>query len=66
VLTSQPTGDVTVRILPDDALSVPGGNVLTFTPADYNVDQTVTLHARADQVAQGLYTAYATLVATST
>jgi hypothetical protein len=47
VLSSAPTADVTITIEPDDHLSVSATSLL-FTPADWNVAQTVTVSALPD------------------
>ena len=50
-LDTAPAGDVTVtvaRASGDADVAVSGGDVLVFTPADYAVDQTVTLAAAED------------------
>ena len=57
VLTSQPLGDVSVTVAPDAQTDVGGGPgaaiVLTFTPANWDVPQTVTVTAVDDFVAEG-------------
>ena len=51
VLTSQPTGDVTVRIdVPDDSGVTTDVATLTFTPKNWNVPQTVTVTVDTDPV----------------
>jgi hypothetical protein len=59
VLTAQPTADVTLGLSSDDpAEGVPSVPSLTFTSANWNVPQTVTLTGADDLVADGnrLYT----------
>jgi len=51
VLTSQPTHDVTITLNPGSQLSTP--TPLTFTAANWNVAQTVTVTAVNDFVAEG-------------
>lgn len=54
VLTSQPAGDVTIPVgssdLSEGAVSTP---LLTFTPADWNQPQTVTVTGQPDAVVDG-------------
>ncbi len=52
VLTSQPTDDVTVTLSPDKRLSLSTATV-TFTPADWNVAQSVTVKAVFDAAETG-------------
>ena len=52
VLTSEPTGNVTITPAPGSQLTVSPAN-LTFTTLDWNVPQTVTVTAIDDTVAQG-------------
>lgn len=64
-LSSAPSGNVTVAVAQsgDADLSVSGGSSLTFTPADWNVAQQVTVKAgstAADVGANGTVTASAT------
>lgn len=51
VLTSQPTSDVTITITPDAQVTV-SPTTLTFTPANWNVPQTVTVTAVDDAIAE--------------
>jgi hypothetical protein len=59
-LNTQPTADVTVDLAFDDAqvqLNGAGATVtLTFTPADWNTPQTVTVAAVDDQLVEGAHT----------
>jgi large repetitive protein len=59
VLTSQPTANVTVTLTPDtNTILGNGGNmamVLTFTPANWNVVQNVTVSAVNDATVEGLH-----------
>ncbi|MBJ7326406.1 MAG: hypothetical protein JHC52_03570 [Chthoniobacterales bacterium] len=52
VLTSEPTGNVTIAPAPGSQLAVFPAS-LTFTTSDWNVPQTVTVTAIDDAVAQG-------------
>ncbi len=52
VLTSQPTANVTVTVVPDAQAGVNPGPLL-FTPADWNTAQLVTVSAADDAVAEG-------------
>ncbi|MEG4442456.1 Calx-beta domain-containing protein, partial [Microcoleus sp. AT9_B4] len=52
VLNSQPTNDVTININPDSQ-STSSTNSLTFTSANWNVPQTVTVTAVDDSLAEG-------------
>lgn len=51
-LAAQPTADVTVTLTPDAQVSV-GSPSLTFTSANWNVPQSVTVDAAVDFVAEG-------------
>lgn len=56
VLQSEPTGDVSIAVSGDaQATATPAS--LLFTPADWNVAQTVTVTAVDDAVAEGAHTA---------
>jgi len=55
VLTSQPTANVTITINPGSQLTV-SPRTLTFTPANWNVPQTVTVTAVDDALAEGTHT----------
>lgn len=57
VLTSQPTASVTVNLFPDGQLNTSVSS-LTFTTANYNTAQTITLTGVNDLVAEGPHTAY--------
>lgn len=52
VLTSEPTGNVTITPAPGSQLTVSPAS-LTFTVSDWNIPQTVTIAAIDDAVAQG-------------
>jgi Calx-beta domain len=64
VLTSQPTANVTVTITPDAQVSV-NSTTLTFTPANYNTPQTVTVTAVNDTTVEGNHTGTITQSAAS-
>jgi gliding motility-associated-like protein len=54
VLPSQPTGDVTISLsLSDDTEAILSETVLTFTTANWNVSQTVTLTGIDDPLSEG-------------
>ncbi|HVF35034.1 MAG TPA: zinc-dependent metalloprotease family protein [Candidatus Saccharimonadia bacterium] len=53
VLTSQPSGNVTIAVAPDAQLTTSGN--LTFTSANWNVAQNVTVTAVDDAVAEGAH-----------
>ncbi len=55
VLTSQPTADVFIDVIPNDQITT-NTLFLTFTPGDWNVPQTVTVTAVDDDVAEGSHT----------
>lgn len=55
VLTTQPTDDVTIAVTPDAQLGVNPVSV-TFTPANWDTPQTVTVNAVDDDVAEGAHT----------
>ncbi len=55
-LTSQPTADVTVTISPDSQVTA-SAPTLTFTSGNWNVEQTVTINAVDDAVAEGPHNA---------
>jgi hypothetical protein len=55
VLTRQPTAAVTVTISPDAQLSA-DATTLTFTTANWDTPQTVTVSAVADSVEEGEHT----------
>jgi large repetitive protein len=65
VLNTQPTGDVTVTVAPDSQTTV-SPTTLTFTTANWNVQQTVTVTAVDDAVAEGLHASTLLHTATST
>ena len=48
VLNAAPTGDVTVALTSNNAAVAPGPGTLTFTTANWNVAQTVTVRALED------------------
>ena len=54
VLTSQPTGNVTVTVTPNAQVTTSSGS-LVFTPANWNVAQTVTVTAVDDPVYEGAH-----------
>ena len=54
-LTSQPSADVTLVVTPGTQL-IAGPSTLTFTPANWNVAQTVTVGAVNDGVVEGPHT----------
>jgi len=58
VLQQQPTADVTVTIITDAQTSIvqPAQPVLTFTPSDWDVPQTVTVRAVDDSDREGPHT----------
>ncbi len=56
VLTSQPTSDVTVTLTSDAQVSVGSTTTLTFTSANWNTLQTVSVTAVDDSVAEGSHT----------
>jgi len=64
VLGTQPTADVTVSITGDTQVSV-SPSVITFTPENWDVPQTVTASAVDDSVVEGDYTAVITHSAVS-
>jgi subtilisin-like proprotein convertase family protein len=64
VLTSEPTANVTVGIAPNAQLGASPTSV-TFTPANWNVAQTVTVNAVDDAVAEGPHTGTITHTVTS-
>jgi Ca2+-binding RTX toxin-like protein len=68
VLTGQPTADVTIVATTNAQLTVvsPAFGVLVFTPANFDVPQTVTLAAVDDAVSEGTHTGVATHFANST
>jgi hypothetical protein len=51
-LTTQPTANVTVAITPESQVTV-SLPALTFTPANWNIAQTVTVTAVDDAVVEG-------------
>jgi hypothetical protein len=64
VLTSEPTADVTVTVTGDaDVSGSPG--TLTFTSANWNVAQTVTVSAVNDAIAEGAHSGTLTHAASS-
>ncbi|MGJ5628279.1 malectin domain-containing carbohydrate-binding protein [Nostoc sp. CALU 1950] len=65
VLNSQPTADVTINLVPGNQLSA-NKTSLTFTAANWNVAQTVTISAVNDNVAEGAQTANITHTITTT
>jgi len=65
VLNTAPTGNVTITLSPGTQLSVAPA-VLTFTPATWNVPQTVTVNAVDDAIAEGPHSGVITHFAAST
>jgi len=66
VLNAQPTGTVTVSVSGDSQATANLGT-LTFTAANWNIAQTVTVTATDDAIAEGTHTGLVTLApATST
>jgi fibronectin type 3 domain-containing protein len=65
VLSSQPTANVTVTVTPNSQVSVDKTS-LVFTPANWNVAQTVTVTAVNDSVAEGNHTGTITHTVSST
>ncbi|RFP56092.1 MAG: hypothetical protein BJG00_014340 [Limnothrix sp. CACIAM 69d] len=63
-LTSQPTSDVTVNLAPNAQLTTSTGN-LTFTAANWNTPQTVTVTAVDDFLFEGTHTGTIAHTATS-
>jgi hypothetical protein len=63
VLTSQPDANVQIALSPDTNLAVDASS-LTFTPASWNVAQTVTVTAVDDRIVQGTHTGTITHTAT--
>ena len=64
VLDSEPAGDVVITIAPDDQLTADVAE-LTFTTANWNIEQLVTVTAVDDDVAEGEHAAQVTHAATS-
>ena len=64
VLDSEPTGDVVIAITPDDQLTADVAE-LTFTTANWNIEQLVTVTAVDDVAAEGEHAAQVTHAATS-
>ncbi|MEG4806375.1 choice-of-anchor Q domain-containing protein, partial [Microcoleus sp. F8-D1] len=65
VLNSQPTSDVTITINPDSQ-STSSVNSITFTSANWNTPQTVTVTAVDDNLVEGNHTTTISYTATST
>jgi len=63
VLTSQPTADVSITVTPD-AQSTVSSATLTFTAANWNVAQTVTVTAVDDALVEGAHVSTITTGAT--
>lgn len=55
VLTAQPLVDVIITLTPDAQLTIDSA-ALTFTPADWNTPQIITVTALDDPVAEGAHT----------
>ncbi|MCB9457393.1 MAG: hypothetical protein H6671_15515 [Anaerolineaceae bacterium] len=64
VLDSQPIADVTINVTPDAQCTV-SNPTLTFTTANWNVAQTITVTAVDDAVAEGAHNCAITHTATS-
>ncbi|MEA5581875.1 lamin tail domain-containing protein [Nodularia harveyana UHCC-0300] len=64
VLRSQPTADVEIAINPDDQLTV-SSDTLTFTSANWNIPQSVTVNAVDDALSEGDHTGSISHSATS-
>ncbi|QLE56732.1 DUF4347 domain-containing protein [Nostoc sp. TCL26-01] len=64
VLTSQPTSNVTISVNPGTQTTT-SANTLTFTAANWNTAQTVTVTAVNDSVVEGNHTSTITHTATS-
>lgn len=64
VLNTQPTANVTVTITPDSQ-STTSATTLTFTPANWNTAQTVTVTAVDDTVIEGTHSSTITHTASS-
>ncbi|MCU0463285.1 MAG: hypothetical protein MUF38_01815 [Anaerolineae bacterium] len=56
VLNELPTGDVTITLTPGTQITV-GSSTLTFTTANWNAPQTVTVTAVNDTVVEGVHSA---------
>ncbi|BAB77800.1 ExeM/NucH family extracellular endonuclease [Anabaena sp. FACHB-709] len=65
VLNTQPTANVTVTINPDSQTTT-SVNTLTFTPANWNTPQTVTITAVNDDLVEGTHTSIINHSVTST
>jgi len=55
VLTKQPTGPVHVNITTDSQIAVVGSTTLTFTTANWNVAQRITVRALDDSAREGTH-----------
>ncbi len=64
VLQSQPLAEVVISLAPDNQLTLSPGT-LTFTPADWDTPQPVTVTAVDDELAEGLHFGRVTHTATS-
>jgi ELWxxDGT repeat protein len=64
VLTSQPTANVVITVAPDSQLTVSPGS-LTFTAANWNIPQVVTVTAIDDSVVEGPHSGQITHAAAS-
>lgn len=64
VLTSQPTADVVIALTPDAQVSVDAAS-LTFTAADWNMAQTVTVSAVDDTAVEGDHSGSVSMTASS-
>jgi hypothetical protein len=65
VLTSQPTADVTITLAPDADVTADAAS-LTFTSANWNVAQSVTVTAVDDTIAEGTHPGTVVTTAAST
>jgi len=55
VLTSQPTANVSITATPDAQLSISPSSALTFTTANWNQPQSITVSAVNDLIAEGTH-----------
>ncbi|WP_196518189.1 choice-of-anchor I family protein [Nostoc sp. WHI] len=65
ILRSQPSANVTINITPDSQATT-SVTTLTFTPVNWNVDQTVTVTAVDDAIIESNHSSTITLTTTST
>ena len=64
-LNTQPTADVTITITTDGQTIIPLKETITFTTADWNVEQTITVAAVDDVVPEGDHISIVTHATTS-